>query len=79
MAKSSEQCPVCSKPAKLKAGATEDHIEIDCRQCGTFGVSASFLQPFRDIPEFAKRLSLEHAQNRARYGAIPIITNYDVP
>ncbi len=79
MARSSGRCPVCSNPAKLKAGATGDHIEIDCAECGHFGVSESFLQAFRHVSVFARRSSLDHARNRARYGLIPIVTNYDLP
>lgn len=79
MVSSQEHCPVCGKSAKLKAGTTTDHLMVECRECGVFGVSVPFQQAAPALVSFNKQLALNHARNRARYGVIPIITNYDLP
>lgn len=79
MARSPTRCPVCGNSARLKAGATADHIVVDCREFGHFGVSEPFKQTAKALTLFNKRLALNHARDRARYGLIPIITNYDLP
>lgn len=79
MVRSQEHCPICRKSAKFKAGATTDHIVIDCRDCGLFGVSEPFREAAPTLAPFNRRLALNHARDRARYGVMPIITNYDVP
>ncbi len=79
MARSIARCPVCKKPAKQTATPTGDHNQIDCPDCGRFLASESFSQAASAHSISAKRLALEHARFRARYGTLPVITTYDLP
>lgn len=75
----STACPICAKPAKQNKAAVGDYMEVDCRHCGRFQISRIFQHAVSDSHETERRQALEHARLRARYGALPIITTYDLP
>lgn len=79
MAKAKAPCAICREPAKLKAPALGDYKHFDCPRCGEFRASGSFLAEAKGLSLATRRLVLLRALTRAEYGALPMVTTYDVP
>lgn len=78
MARPPSKCPICTKAAKHAKHTVGDFSEIACKECGHFRVSTTLLQAIRQYGIAAKRAALRSAQLRAPYGALPLVTTYDV-
>jgi len=79
MTRSSSNCPVCNRKAKRNTATGGDYAAIICDQCGHFQISGTLQHIFPSYPMSVRRLALDHAQLRSRYGAVPLITTYDLP
>lgn len=71
-------CPICEKRAR-QMRAYDGYIDISCSGCGHFQISETFLQLVARHPLDARQRALEGAVTRARYGALPVLTSYDLP
>ncbi|MGN6582592.1 MAG: hypothetical protein ACTHJV_02695 [Rhizobiaceae bacterium] len=71
-------CVICNQPARA-APVFADFLHFDCTACGQFRASASFIEQAKDLPMDARRQALQNAVVRAQYGAMSVVTTYDVP
>lgn len=79
MARFSANCPICKKKAEQAAATAGDHTEIDCSDCGHFGVSRTLKSVLPSHSIAVRRQTLDRARMRARYGSLPLATTYDLP
>jgi hypothetical protein len=79
MARAKTSCVICRKPATAKKPAFEDTMHFDCRECGEFQVSGTFMSDARKLSATVRRQALQRAITRAQYGTLPMVTTYDVP
>jgi hypothetical protein len=71
-------CVICNKPARTVPGLG-DCTHFDCTECGQFGASGSFVEAAKSLSIAARRQALQKAIVRGQYGALSIVTTYDVP
>jgi len=71
-------CVICNMPSRMTP-AFGDSLQFDCPGCGRFGASGSFIAQAEHLPIDARRRALQNAVLRAQYGALPVVTTYDVP
>lgn len=79
MKRSSANCPICKKKAEQATATAGDHAEIDCSDCGRFGISRTLQLVLPGHSIAVRRQTLDRARMRARYGDLPLATTYDLP
>ncbi len=79
MARAKTSCVICRKPAATRKPAFEDTMHFECRECGEFQVSGTFMSDAGKLPVTVRRQALQRAITRAPYGTVPMVTTYDVP
>jgi hypothetical protein len=79
MADATTPCAICKKPASTKNTSFSDYKHFDCPECGEFRASGTFMAAVEKLPLTTRRQALQRAIVRANYGALPLVTTYDVP